>query len=236
MVREILARVRRCGAWIVALSLSLACHDEEPSAEAGVGGNREGCGEPGSHSYEVSEHSCACEDGYTWCSAALDDQNCCLIEDGESGDTGEPSMGPEGPCDDTLIEQLTCMIDPALPDDPTHTTIWACNGERWIEVPNYSTFACMAEGYQFAYGCVPGDPEPSFACGFGPGSTCESVGYPAVCKDEDIIDGCVWGLRTVDRCSRLCAELEVFGGGFSGGACVQSGPDTPASCQCCVDC
>jgi hypothetical protein len=46
----------------------------------------------------------------------------------------------------------------------------------------------------------------------------------------------VWGLRTVDRCSRLCAELEVFGPGFSGGACVQSEPDTPAICECCVSC
>lgn len=219
----------------VALSLALGCGDDQSSAEAGVGGNRDGCGEPGSHSYEVSEHSCACADGYAWCSDALDEFDCCPIEGGESSDTGEPTAGPDAPCDETLIEQLACVDDPALPD-PTGSAIWACNGERWIEVPNYSTFACMAEGFPFAYGCVAGDPDPSFACGFGQGSSCEPAGFPGVCEDEDIIDTCVWGLRTVDRCSRLCAELDVFGPGFSGGACVQPDPDAPATCECCVSC
>ncbi|HLT39505.1 MAG TPA: hypothetical protein VK034_24645, partial [Enhygromyxa sp.] len=131
-----------------------------------------------------------------------------------------------------LVERLVCVLDPALPEDPKASTVWACNGERWVEVPGYSTFACMAEGFPFAYGCVPGDPEPGFWCGFGPGSPCDPTRYAGVCIDEDIIDTCVWGLRTVDRCSRLCAELDAFGPGFSAGACSQSDPETPATCEC----
>jgi hypothetical protein len=217
------------------LSLTLACGGDDSGAEAGVGGNRDGCGEPGSHSYEVSEHSCACEDGYAWCSPALDEFDCCAIDDGESSDTGEPLAEPDSPCDETRIEQLACVVDPALPD-PTGSTVWACNGERWIEVPNYSTFACMAEGYPFAYGCVPGDPDPSFVCGFGQGSSCDPSDFAGVCQDEDIIDTCVWGRRTIDRCSRLCAELGAYGEGFSGGACTQPEPDSPATCECCTSC
>lgn len=107
--------------------------------------------------------------------------------------------------------------------------MWACNGERWIDIPGYSSFACMAGGLEFAYGCLPG---PAFLCGYGPGSPCEVEGYAAICVDEDIIDTCVWGRRTVDRCARLCAELEVFGPGFTGGACEQPMDAGPAVCVC----
>lgn len=219
----------------MALTLSFACSGDDVNAEAGVGGNRQGCGEPGSHSYELSKHSCACEPGYSWCSDAIDEFECCpsqANQDTGESDTGEPASAPDSPCDDNSIEQLVCVVDPAVPEDPSQSAVWACNGERWVEVPGYATFACMARGYPFAYGCEAGDPEPSFACGYGPGSTCEPAGFSGVCKDEDIIDTCVWSLRTIDRCSRLCAELELFGPGYSTGACMQSGPDTPASCQC----
>ncbi|MFO7561376.1 MAG: hypothetical protein R6X02_01930 [Enhygromyxa sp.] len=214
--------------------LSLACPacgtDPRETAEAGVGGSREGCGEPGSHSYPLSDHSCACEVGYEWCSKALDELDCCPSD--EAGETGEPAEGPELPCDSTRVEQLICLLDPAVPEDPKASAIWACNGERWVEVSGYSSFACMAAGFSFAYGCVAGEPEPSFLCGYGPGSTCDPARFPSVCVDEDIIDACVWGLRTVDRCSRLCAALEAFGPGASSGACVQPDPDTPATCEC----
>lgn len=220
---------------IVALNLLLACQSNQPdAAEAGVGGDRSGCEEPGSHSLELSDHSCVCEPGYDWCSDAIDDFDCCPGEDDES-DTGEPAAEPELPCDASTIEQLVCLADPAAPEDPRESTVWACNGERWIAVPGYSTFACMADGFPFAYGCEAEQP-PSFLCGFGPGSSCDPSGYGSVCLDEDIIDTCVWGLRTVDRCSRLCAELDAFGPGFSGGACTQPDPEQPAGCECCVGC
>ncbi len=134
-------------------------------------------------------------------------------------------------CDAEQLEQLACVLDPAAPDDPGAARVWACNGERWVEVPNYSTFACLAEGFQFAYGCWPGAP-PSFLCGFGAGSSCEPQSYASLCSDEDIIDTCVWGRRTVDRCSRLCSALAAFGPGFTTGACVQPDPDQPAACEC----
>jgi hypothetical protein len=86
----------------------------------------------------------------------------------------------------------------------------------------------MADNFQFGYGCLPG---PMFLCGYGPGSPCEIDGYAAVCVDEDIIDTCVWGRRTIDRCSRLCAELGAFGPGHTGGGCEQLDPD-PAICVC----
>ena len=55
---------------IFALALAGCGVDSRDSAEAGVGGNREGCEEPGSHSYALSDHSCVCEGGYEWCSDA----------------------------------------------------------------------------------------------------------------------------------------------------------------------
>src|SRR5690606_33174135 len=84
---------------ILALGLLWACTaDPREAVEAGVGGDRSGCGEPGSNSHLVSEHSCACDAGYDWCSEALDDFDCCPIEAGE-GDTGDTAEGPELSCD-----------------------------------------------------------------------------------------------------------------------------------------
>jgi hypothetical protein len=208
--------------------LVLGCSEEE-ATEAGVGGSREGCGAPGSHSVPVSEHSCVCEADYEWCDESLDSFECCPLG-GETG--GEELPAPDEPCNEDLAEQLLCQLDPeGDPNDPDPGTavVWACNGERWVEVPNYATFACLAAGLEFAYGCLPG---PEFLCGFGPGSPCEVEGYPGVCVDEDIIDTCVWGRRSVDRCSRLCAELGAFGTGFTGGSC-EPGPNMgPATCVC----
>jgi hypothetical protein len=202
-------------AWLVA-----ACGGGEEDPEAGVGGSRDSCGAPDSHSEPLSNHSCACEPGYDWCSDALDEFECCPSE---SSDDGLPS--PDAPCDESLAEQLLCVPNG---DDPGAAIVWACNGERWVDVPGYPTFACMAENFPFAYGCVEG---PLFLCGHGPGSACELDGYPSVCVNEDVIDTCVWGRRTIDYCSRLCAELEVFGPGHTGGGCEVTGRDL-ATCAC----
>jgi hypothetical protein len=218
----------------VALGLLLACSGTQESYEAGPGGNNEGCEQPGSHSYELSDHSCACEDGYAWCSTALDDFDCCPIDGSE--DTGEPATEPDLPCDEALAEQLVCVADVMAPEDPGGSVVWACNGEHWVEVPGYATFECLADGYPFAYGCLAGDSAPTFLCGYGQGSDCDATQFASLCVDEDIIDTCVWGRRTVDRCSRLCAELEVFGPGFTGGVCLQPDPEMPAACECCVTC
>jgi hypothetical protein len=200
--------------------LSAACGGGEEDPEAGVGGSRDSCGAPDSHSEPLSNHSCACEPGYDWCSDALDEFECCPSE---SSDDGLPS--PDAPCDESLAEQLLCVPNGG---DPGAAIVWACNGERWVDVPGYPTFACMAENFPFAYGCVEG---PLFLCGHGPGSACELDGYPSVCVNEDVIDTCVWGRRTIDYCSRLCAELEVFGPGHTGGGCEVTGRDL-ATCAC----
>lgn len=219
------------------LALGLACGDANNSGsfEAGVGGEREGCGDPGSHSLELADHSCACDPGYAWCSEAIDDFNCCASDESDAGDT-DPAASPDERCDADAAERLVCVIDPAAPDDPGATQIWACNGERWVSTPGYSAFACMAAGFPFAYGCAPGLNGAEFLCGFGSGSSCDSEQYASVCVKEDIIDSCVWGRRTVDRCARLCAELGVFGPGYVGGSCEQPDPELPAACACCTDC
>lgn len=198
---------------LLALLGSSACK-QVPTFEGGVGSDNEGCGLEGTNSVVVGESSCACEPGYSWCTEELGDFECCL-DDSASEGADEGSLPPQEICDEDGLEQLRCVPDPADPN-PAAATVWACNGERWVEVPGYADFACAAEGLPFAYGCVPG---PQFLCGFGTGSTCEVEGYSAICVDEDIIDTCVWGRRTVDRCSRLCAELGAFGEGFSTGIC-----------------
>jgi hypothetical protein len=205
--------------------LGMGCHGGGDELEAGVGGSRDSCGAAGTHSEPLTMHSCACEPGYDWCSDALDDFDCCPSETTEDG--GQPP-GPDEPCDASLLEQLLCVPDADNPDDPGAAVVWACNGERWVEVAGYVTFACKADNFQFGYGCTAG---PTFLCGYGPGSPCEIEGYAAVCVDEDIIDTCVWGRRTIDRCSRLCAELGAFGPGHEGGGCEQLDTN-PATCVC----
>ncbi|WP_146155351.1 hypothetical protein [Enhygromyxa salina] len=141
-------------------------------------------------------------------------------------------MGPDEACDEEQVEELRCVIDPEGDPgspEPGEAGVWACNGARWVEVPGYATFACLADGFEFAYGCLPG---PDFLCSFGPGSPCEVEDFGGICVDEDIIDTCVWGRRTIDRCSRLCGELGAFGPGFTGGGCEQPTEAEPASCVC----
>jgi hypothetical protein len=224
--------VKRLTALVLGLVCGVGCnHEDPPAEEAEVGGDRTGCEEPGSHSVRLSNHSCECEPGYSWCSDALDDFDCCPIADDDTGTETSDSIEPELPCGDEQLEQMVCVPGPTA-GDPTGSVIWACSGEDWVEVTDYATFACMAENYSFAYGCVPDQPTPSFACGHGQGTICDPAGYGSLCKDEDIIDTCAWGLRTIDRCSRLCAELEVFGEGYSTGACSQPDSEIPAVCDC----
>lgn len=217
--------------WRLSAGLLLAlggCGDAHESSEAGVGGDRTGCGLPGTHSVAIADHSCVCEDGYAWCSDALDEFECCPTE---VDPDPEPPDAPTEACDADRLEALTCVSGPEV-GDPTGSEIWACNGERWVLAPSYATFACVAEGFAFAYGCAPGQPEPSFVCGHGPGTTCEVDSFGGVCVDEDIVDTCVWGRRTTDRCSRLCAELGAFGEGFTTGACEQPTREPTATCAC----
>jgi hypothetical protein len=205
-----------------------ACAVADEGAEAGVGSDRTGCGLPGTHSALLAENSCACLDGYTWCSDALDQFECCVRDVSER----EPDAdAPEQVCDRSQREQIVCVSGRAG-TDPTASRIWACNGERWVLAPGYATFACMAEGFPFAYGCVPDEPQPEFLCGHGAGSTCDVDEFGGICVDEDIIDTCVWGLRSTDHCSRLCGELEAFGPGFETGHCEQPSLEPTATCLC----
>ena len=197
------------------------------SLEAGVGGSNEGCGLEGTHSVLLGMHSCACEPGYAWCSDALEDFACCPSEAPETTDSG--GSPPDEACGEDELEELRCVADPEDPT-PGGGVVWACNGEHWVEVPGYADFACAAEGLPFAYGCVPG---PQFLCGFGAGTTCEVGVFGGICVDEDIIDTCLWGKRTRDRCSRLCTELEAYGPGYASGVCVPSNiKSEPATCVC----
>ena len=224
---------QRWRAPVLAVAGLVACI-RTPSYEADVGGERRGCGEPDSFSFELSDHSCACEAGYTWCSEDLDDFRCCPDEGDELGDGGDAAP-PDLPCGREQLEQLICVEDPDDPG-PEQSRAWACNGERWIEAVGVADFECAARlgSVGFSYGCGTIDGRFVALCGFGDGGSCDVEGFVASCRDEDILDGCVWGRRTVDRCSRLCVELEAFGPGFRGGACIED--DSSASCVCCSDC
>lgn len=203
--------------------LLLGCQSAE-DVDAGVGSDRTGCGDPGSHSVLLDDHSCACEPGYTWCSEALDDFDCCPSDESETGETGDP---PDSTCDLAQIEQIACIDDPELPGPGSET--WACNGEQWVLVPGLVQFECMAMGYSFGYGCLAGVGAPTFVCGYGPGSPCDET-QGSACTDESIIDTCVWGRRTVDYCRRLCDDLELWGPGYTEGACVDQ--NGVATCWC----
>ena len=215
---------------LLTAALALACGGDDDKADVGPGVSREGCEEPGSNSVKIGAYSCACEPGYDWCDESLENLDCCPVEDETTtgdGDGDPPAAPPDEACGEDQLEQLACVEGQA--DDPAASVVWACNGERWIEVPGYATFECLAEGKQFAYGCTSG---PTFLCGYGPGSPCTLETSSAICVDEDIIDVCVWDRRTIDRCSRLCAELGAFGEGFTGGACQVETDTEPAVCVC----
>gem|GEM_PF-2077877 len=220
-------------ALILGACISTACPSPPLTLEAGIGGDPSGCGDPGSHSARLADHSCACEPGFDWCSEALDDQDCCP-SDSES-DSGTLAQGPDLPCAAAQFEQLACVDDPLFPG-LEFAQIWACNGDQWVPSPGYSAAVCMEQHFPFAFGCVPEgvDLSPRFGCGHGPGSPCDSSAG-ATCLDADIIDTCAWGRRTIDRCSRLCAELELEGPGFTSGLCVllpDLEPEPRAECQC----
>lgn len=203
--------------------LLVACPSSDDEGEAGVGSDRTGCGAPDSHSILIDDHSCACEPGYTWCSEALDDFDCCPSDEGDTGETEAPDL----PCGAEQLEQIACIDEPELPGPGSET--WACNGERWVFVPGLVQFECMSFGYHFGYGCLAGVGEPTFVCGYGPGSPCDET-KASSCTDDAIIDTCVWGRRTVDYCRRLCADMQVWGPGFTEGECVDV--DGVASCAC----
>lgn len=210
---------------LLALSLLLlGCPNGEEDDEAGVGSDRTGCAAPDSHSVLLDDHSCACEPGYSWCSDALDDFDCCPSDEGDTGETSDP---PDSACGADQIEQIECIDDPELEGPGTET--WACNGERWVYVPGLFEFDCMAQGYHFGYGCLAGIEAPEFVCGYGAGSPCDETTGSA-CSDDSIIDTCVWGRRTVDYCRRLCADLQVWGPGFTEGECVDL--DGVGTCVC----
>jgi hypothetical protein len=225
--RDYLDRVRSVLVSLILLGCG-ACMGSDDGADAGVGGDRSGCGLPGTHSVVLALNSCACLDGYAWCSDALDQFDCCVRDPSErEPDTDVPTQT----CDDSRRETIVC-VSGRPGTDPSASRIWACNGDRWVLAPSYATFACAAEGFSFAYACVPDEPEPRFVCGYGTGSTCDVDEFGGICVDEDIIDTCVWGLRSIDRCSRLCREIEAYGPGFASGRCVQASPEPTATCEC----
>ncbi|MFV8750016.1 hypothetical protein ACNOYE_05670 [Nannocystaceae bacterium ST9] len=214
--------MKRLPSLALALCL-LACPNEGEQSDAEVGGDRSGCGDPGSHSALLDDHSCVCEPGYAWCSEAIDDFDCCPSAD--ETETGEP---PDAPCGQDQLEQIACIDDPEQPGPGRET--WACNGEAWVSVPNLVEFECISIGYHFGYGCLAAIGSPTYVCGYGPGSPC-AADQASVCVDESIIDTCVWGRRTIDYCRRLCVDLQLWGPGFTTGECVEPS-EGAAMCVC----
>lgn len=210
---------------LLASILLLACPSSDEDGEAGVGGDRSGCGGAGTHSTPLADHSCECEPGYSWCSDAIDDFECCPSDDTGDGGTGAP---PDSPCEVEQAEQIACLDDPEQPGPGTQT--WACNGEDWVSVPGLAEFECMTLSYQFGYGCLPGVGTPQYVCGYGPGSPCDET-QASLCVDDSIIDTCIWGRRAIDYCRRLCADLQVWGPGFTNGQCSED-LNGISSCQC----
>ena len=214
----------RVAASLCLLLSASACQQTQGSYEAGVGGDRTGCGAPGSHSVELADHSCVCEDGYEWCSDALDDFTCCPSDETD-GDTGETLELPDLPCGFEQAEQLYCEDGEEL----AQSRLWVCNGETWLAPKGLMDWHCIDLGFDFAFGCE-GASVVEFACGRGPGNPCDPE-LPGICTTEDVIDVCLWGRRTIDYCERLCVELEISGGPAQSGTCVGFDSETGA-CEC----
>ncbi len=115
-------------------------------------------------------------------------------------------------------------------EGPAGSRYWECTGGMWMEFPNVGDKNCVADGLDFAYGCVDNG-VVEFICGAGPGTSCSGPECDGCGDDGDQILFCLDGRLGSDSCNTICT---VDGDGkvtFDYGECVIN--EGAAECFCC---
>ena len=216
-----------------------------------TGGASPACPDPNS---ALSNGQCYCKAFYDWCSP--DDPNdlsCCpspgttgaatsasdpsgdpatsapATSEPSTGDatTGEPACGapPPAQCDpDDQARLCDSGPDCALAD----STLYRCVDGVWQ--PADADAMCVAEGHDFAFGCVRTGDAAQLQCGDGPGTACNPDDM-AFCQDLTVLQSCIHGKLADTDCVAACKAGEVDGVQHVGGYCEQS--RVSSHCACC---
>lgn len=221
----------------------------EPSPVTGDTGKTTGSGEPScpdANSF-MSNGECFCNVGYEWCSPEdPGDLSCCESNAGmtasgtmsagstSAGSTsGDPTTGgeacgtpPPARCDPNL-DARHCDSGPAC--ELGASTLYACKDGLWQPDPAAADAQCVAQGHDFAFGCVDGGGVIEVACGDGPGTVCADD--PGFCTSATVLQSCLHGKLADTDCLTACMAGEIDGIKYESGFCLQS--RISPKCMCC---
>lgn len=141
---------------------------------------------------------------------------------------GDPTNPPPETCSEAEEGFFWCTHDEAT--GPEGSMLYLCMAGSWVESNPVMDESCVADGYDFAYGCVDNGTEVIFECGAGSGDPCTEAS-PVFCVDDDVIAYCQSGKETWDSCLSFCQEVGVEGVTYEYGECDDSVPEV--ACFCC---
>jgi len=204
--------------------------------------NNDNACENGSNNY-VNGDECFCDAGYTFCSDDPNDYDCCpgggetgdttaeTTGDGDGdgdGDTGTDGTLPPETCETSEEGFVWCTNSDTTGPEGSQTFV--CESGAWVEYPNFPDQSCVDDGYDFAYGCVDNGTDVQFVCGDGPGTSCDTSGYEAMCIDSDVISECFYGKTTETSCQAFCENIGIDGITYEIGECETVEGASDCSC------
>jgi len=149
------------------------------------------------------------------------------------GTTGEPldcssSASVPRSCDPNTENFLCVQAD--NPDcGPEGSKYYVCDGGTWAQDPTGPTGSCIADGFDFAYGCLDADPL-EFVCGNGSGAACS--GNTQSCNGDTNLEFCQFGKLGTQDCLVQCMDIgDDMGVTYDFGYCGEQGG--ASQCICC---
>ena len=108
---------------------------------------------------------------------------------------------------------------------------YICSGGAWVDATASLNDDCIAEGFDFAFGCFDDGVEVKYECGVGPGTAC-TLDTPDACDgDGDSLLSCESEKLTALSCLDFCQTTSDGGGPFEYGECATD--EAGAGCLCC---
>ncbi len=146
---------------------------------------------------------------------------------GETLDCSSTAVVPRS-CDPNVANFLCVQAD--NPDcGPEGSKYYVCDGGTWAQDPTGPTGQCIEGDFDFAYGCLDGDPL-EFVCGNGPGTACS--GNANSCNGDNELNFCQFGKLGAQDCLVQCMEIGDGGGmTYDFGYCGDQG--SGSQCICC---
>jgi hypothetical protein len=124
-----------------------------------------------------------------------------------SGTTGDPlecvvEESPPGSCGEG--EDFLCLQASNPACEIEGSKYYVCTNGVWVENPNGPDESCVADGFDFAYGCENGETMVEFVCGIGDGTPCEGGD---TCNGETLLETCYYGKLGSTDCTAQCMEF-----------------------------